>query len=438
MISVDSPSSVHRPFQFLGSKLRSVEAITEMTEGLISRGGRVADLFSGSSVVSQAFAVRGYKVTSFDALAFCTHAAKATLGVDRQPEESLSNIGRCIVEQAIAYDFNTPFLPWLELERKTLARGDGLNLLDLNGSFPQVWRPQGAKKPLLDLFERMLSSAGKPSLVAGPVVATHYAGTYFGLRQALDIDAIRWAIETVEISPWARSAALTALVSASSAAVFSAGKHFAQPHKISPRKNLNFHARRILDDRSVDISTIFIESMDELNKVPFDISSRHGAEHRSMESLLGEQRHGVDLVYADPPYTAQQYSRFYHIPETLISGLVPDLQQHRSNTTSGLYPEDRFKSRFCSKREAPNAFQDLVELTSLWGASIIISYAGSPNGKSGNARMVSIDDITDLLRSRGFRDVQVANLDHNYRQLNRDGLAVDGRNDIEYLICGSH
>jgi hypothetical protein len=420
----------------MGSKLRSVEAITDLAGRFLEPGDGVADLFSGSSVVSQAFASHGCRVASFDALAFCAHAARATLGVDRDPGEPVVERGRGLLARAAGYPFRDLYGPWVEQEDRALERKDGMALLELGARVPQVWRPDGAQGDLQALFHRLGACAGEPFVPLGPVAATTYAGTYFGLRQALALDAVRWAMEQEPLSPWARSAVFTALVSALSAAVFSAGKHFAQPHRISQGKSLAFHARRILDDRSVNVAQVFLEALARLEELPGHRGLGHGVENRAMESLLGEVRPGIRLVYADPPYTAQQYSRFYHIPEVLVRGLVPDLQELGTGVTSGLYPKDRFKSRFCSRREAPAAFGDLLDLARSWRASIIISYAESANGKTGNARMVSTDQLTGLLRGRGFRKVEIRRLQHNFRQLNHDLFAVDGRLDAEYVLFG--
>src|SRR5699024_11516526 len=57
---------------------------------------------------------------------------------------------------------------------------------------------------------------------------------------------------------------LTALCSAASTAVFSAGKHFAQPHRVRPGKSLAFHMKRALTDRSVDVVEQFRRAVHEI------------------------------------------------------------------------------------------------------------------------------------------------------------------------------
>src|SRR5207248_996014 len=128
-----------------------------------------------------------------------------------------------------------------------------------------------------------------------------------------------------------------------------------QPHLARQGKDLSFFKRRLMQDRSVDVWNVFRRSIETVYDVAARNTGGHSASQCSMEHLLRSsfrREQKIDLIYADPPYTAQQYSRFYHIPETLVSYEVPHLQIKAGRNTRGLYPIGRFKSRFCSKRQA--------------------------------------------------------------------------------------
>src|SRR5690242_10696989 len=77
---------IFRPIQYLGSKLRSVPYILAAARELGAEKRPIVDLFSGTSVVSQAFATIGSEVTAVDTQLACQTMAAALLGVGRHGE----------------------------------------------------------------------------------------------------------------------------------------------------------------------------------------------------------------------------------------------------------------------------------------------------------------------------------------------------------------
>jgi adenine-specific DNA-methyltransferase len=425
-----------RPYQYMGAKLRALDAIVDVALEVAPRGGRAIDLFTGSSVVAQAFARAGFLVDAYDALTFCATSAGAILGCERCDGETLSSYAAQFASAVDLAISQTAFAKWLTDESKALADRDGARLLSIGATLPQIWRPSSASTAIHELFSRVHDGQHQ-SQKSPPIATTFYAGSYFGIRQAIEIDALRNAIEVLALSRWQRDAALCCLTTAMSLAAFTPGKHFAQPHKIDQAKDLSFHQERALADRSISVLGVFLDTCAKLDELPY----RHAHGHRALQSQLENLQPNavptdVAVVYADPPYTAQQYSRFYHVPESITTGRVPRLQIHRGHITSGLYPADRFKSRFCSKTDSCRAFRDLFAFTKDLNVPIVISYAQSGSGKSGNERMVSLDFLTATLKSSGFRDIAVRTLHHAYRQMNHSRRAVIGRDDQELLITG--
>ncbi len=89
-----------------------------------------------------------------------------------------------------------------------------------------------------------------------------------------------------------------------------------------------------------------------------------------------------DLVFIDPPYSGVQYSRFYHVLESIATG------QCQSVEGAGRYPpiSDRPQSEYCNKTDAQNALEELLESLADVGATLIFTFpAGTcSNGLSGN------------------------------------------------------
>jgi hypothetical protein len=291
---------------------------------------------------------------------------------------------------------------------------------------PQIWRRKGATPALRGLFRKPHEA----------LAATHYGGAYFGIGQAVEIDRIRAAIARAELGEWERDVLLTALLSAASECAFSPGKHFAQPHRIREDKDLSFLQKRVLKDRSLDVRALFADRLARILDVAAPARESHAAQRITLAELLDNPAPaaGVQLIYADPPYTAQQYSRFYHVLETLTTYQVPRLLRRRGRVTAGLYPAERYLSPFCSRQKAPQSFRDLMFLSRMLGAHLLLSYSASASGRTGNDRVIALEKLLQLCRREFGRRVEVVELDHEYRQFNARGAAVDGRNDRELLI----
>lgn len=433
-----------RPVQYLGSKLRTLQHIVDAMADLQTHGNVVWEPFAGSTVVSQCLAEAGYTVCAGDALYASATFATAVLGVGRREEAiKLPALALRIVHEAteLLEAEVEVWAAWLARERKALESCDGRGLLTFGCELPQRWRPSTVEDHgLKAIFEAVDSAANEHKRSARGLASTTYAGTYFGLRQALELDALRAAIEKLLCAPsssWARACMLTALAHAASLAVFSPGKHFAQPHRIGRDKDLDFHAKRILADRSTPVLIRFLDASTRLEEVARSGDERHRAEHALVEHMSADRLMdwGVGVVYADPPYTAQQYSRFYHVLEALVECVPAKLQEVRGSVTRGLYPEGRYLSPFCSKTKAAPALGALALTSAKAGANLLLSYSGSVSASTGNARSIPLSAVVSTVEEAyGSGAVSVRRLPLRYRQFNHSSARVPNRNDPEFLV----
>lgn len=407
-----------RPVQYLGSKLRALDEIRDAVRTLTSPGARIADLFTGSTVVAQSLALDGARVSALDTQQYAQVFASALLGVGRSTKEGISP--QTIASQALAQlDQQTD--TWRDLESEetgAIASSDAPRLRRLYNCLPLAWR--------------------SPSETAAPLSITNvYAGSYFGVRQAREIDAIRSAVHQMhrrgELSDWQASAALTGLMHAASLSVHSAGKHFAQPLK-DGSGNTAFLDARLLADRSIQLMDRFQDGCNRVATTPFDNSDRHTAIRASAEDFTRSDKEHYDLYYLDPPYTAQQYSRFYHLLETLAGHEAPKLPID-SPISAGLYPPNRYKSAFSSRRNAPKAMEAILERISKNGSSALISYSASKPGSDGNARMITLEELLSIcIRTFGTSNVECLNMPFRYRQFNSSRNSNETRDDSEILV----
>ena len=239
-----------------------------------------------------------------------------------------------------------------------------------------------------------------------------YGGTYFSAHQCSTIEQIRARIETVD-SDSARSILLTVLCNAMSICQSSSG-HFAQ---YMPATN-----ERIKALQKMDLGQIFLT---KLKEVEICLSSfcnistcLEVSDFFANDSIVRDIPSG-SLAYLDPPYTSAQYSRYYHILETVILNDEPDVS-HKAR-----YRTDRFQSPFCSTRLAPKAFESILEATSSNGWNFVMSYS--------NRGVMAVEDLT-ALASKYFRHVTV-NAQPYVHSMQGRGMTKDR---IELAVVCSH
>lgn len=105
----------------------------------------------------------------------------------------------------------------------------------------------------------------------------------------------------------------------------------------------------------------------------------------------------ADVVYIDPPYNSRQYSRFYHVYETLVKWNKPELYGVARK------PEPENLSRYCSAR-AFETFKDLIN--HLQAKYIVVSYNNTYTSKSKSSQnKIMLEQIQSVLQSRGEMQV---------------------------------
>jgi adenine-specific DNA-methyltransferase len=422
-----------RPIQYLGNKLRALPDILDATRELIGEEGHVADLFTGTTVVAQALAGWGYKVSAVDTQLYAAIFSRALLGIGRANGDTcdFATFLRLGIGESSS-EIRNAWTLYVDEERRALQNDDFEALSALSARLPLIWKDKSHP------FHRHIENTFDKSAVGEIALITSiYAGSYFGVQQALAIDELRQKIETLrqtgQISGWQYNAGLTAIMTAASAASHSAGKHFAQPLNAGTLRNSKFLSSRLLQDRNVSVMAEFRLACDQINARINRVQDSHVAWHGPAEAFAASGQ-PVDLYYLDPPYTAQQYSRFYHVLETISAYRYPQLFLNGKLTT-GLYPTQRFKSDFSSKRKSPAAFRSIIDAASDSGAAVLISYSVSSAASNGNARMISLEALLDLCRSAfGESKVDLVRLNHRYRQFNSSTASNTHRNDPEIMI----
>jgi adenine-specific DNA-methyltransferase len=364
-------------------------------------GAIVADAFAGTCAVGTAVASR-HRVYANDIHAFAEVIARTLLVTSARvplPNEAWE-------ELRPAYDRNLRALEALVASRlgeeeRVLARV----------------KRQGGWRALKDFAMRELSSP-VPITLAQPtnrratshpnqrrlpysLFSSYFASAYFGVRQAAEIDSIRYAIDKVDAKR--RDIYLFALLHAASFCAAAPG-HFAQ--FLIPRdENNTLYVARI---RKRSVIDYFNEALLGFWR-PRCADRRRNKVFRSnatdfltgLKSVRATRRSQL-VVYADPPYSRAQYSRYYHVLETLV------LYDYPAATGKGRYRHGRFETGFSRKSEVCSAMSEFVEAAAETGAALYLSYP--KNGllyQAGN-------DVLTLLKKHFRTATIVASVDLNH------------------------
>ena len=100
--------------------------------------------------------------------------------------------------------------------------------------------------------------------------------------------------------------------------------------------------------------------------------------------LTGGSLESIGLVYADPPYTKDQYSRYYHVYETLYRYDFPGAHG------LGRARPDRTSTPFCRKSQVSDAFTHLFTAVAELRVPLILSYPSAGLLASAGASVTSL------------------------------------------------
>ena len=339
------------PVSYMGTKRRLAGQVANIVTDLTP--GPFVDLFAGMCSVGSAVAP-SRQVWSNDLQRFAHTVATARFCSRELAPRSIDAAGACFsTAQKEAQQLRARFGAREAFEQRALDAG---RITQLSETFEEG-------------IARANTLASQKASKRYDVITTRFAGTYFSYGQSIEIDSIRRAIDvayppaeaTADVHRWA----LLALCVAMSRCTTSTG-HFAQPLAPKARNLGKFAAQRT--------RSIWTEW---LNAFPLMIPTgsrawraKNRAYQTTANELLAEmtKERAPAVIYADPPYTKDQYSRFYHLYETLI------LYDHPEAHGRGLYRQGRSVSEYCAKGTVAPAMRDLIASAARLGSSLVLSY----------------------------------------------------------------
>jgi adenine-specific DNA-methyltransferase len=367
--------SQFRTIRYLGNKRKLSSAICESVEEVAAAGNHVTDLFAGSCGISYRLK-KSHQVFCNDNQVYSHNLAMAII----ENEEDRVTSKQAAEELGVMFEKHMATLSAQMKHRlareKALLAGNPTNATTLNdySSFCSRTPYIGGRAPVGDMSKVIRTARAYPDSERrrNPWVlfTAYFSNAYFGLGQCIQIDSIRKAIGQLNsaASPYRKHLYLTALTYSLSQSVSSPG-HFAQ--FLKPTSSEAF--ARLQRERTKSIWTLFLENVDGVSsfivKTPFD----HKATCEDWKAILNREnrrsRRKGGVIYADPPYTADHYSRYYHVLSTLV------LYDYPSCVGAGRYRSGRFASAFSIKSQATEEFRDLINSAARSDASLVLSYS---------------------------------------------------------------
>lgn len=353
--------------RYMGNKVDLAQDVGGLIERF-DRGKPLVDLFGGMCSVAGAVSSSSRQVWVNDAQTYARLVASCLLRSQDAPPDR----GRAVPILTPAYRRNRRklterFEAELAVEKQALGGSDQLFRDAQNG-----WRHVGNDETLREEARklRMARKMARPYRLA----TITFAWGYFGLRQSIEIDSVRAAVDqalsagelTEDEASWCRLALLQAC-----SRVASAPGHFAQFLSGGSAASMS----RIRAARRRSVWDAVLDDLDCL--IPFGTKKWRQRNHvltcdaLEIWATLDTERLPPAVFYADPPYSKEQYSRFYHVLETL------ELYDYPEALGVGRYRPDRLNTPLAQKSGVLRATRTICSEIASRGGVLLLSYPSS-------------------------------------------------------------
>lgn len=407
-----------RSANYMGSKAVLSSQLLDIVDATEASDTTMVDLMCGSGVMAAAFA-RQFPTIASDAQEFCRllglvqgggmtsargeEVAQRVIDGARRRFNGLSDeVHRSIDEES-------------QLVNSELAFGDPEVLLQKFRERLARWET-GNLGSLDAVIEAHRS---------GRLLGHLYGGVFFGDRQAAELDCLRQSISDLS-DETEQKWALGALVCAASACAYTYGGHFAQPKlDITDVGKVRGDIYEALKQRSLSVTHEFFTRLTSLatesENVEHAVSVVAGPWEDAIPTIVRATGNSPVCVYIDPPYTRDEYSRYYHVLEAVVR------YQPQAVSGKGRLPKRGSVGRFASKFSGRRA--DLMEAEIARAIQACLAQGWNCLWSYSNTGVASINGTLARLEGHA-KTADVFCMDHRYKAQGKRGP----KQVVEYAI----
>lgn len=348
--AASSANDFARSAHYMGSKRNLTGFLVEAISSVLPERGYVVDLMCGSGAASGSFN-KFWPTIASDVQTFCPILA-VVQGAGFSTTAATNLIARMMPNARRHADSLLASLgEQVDLEERIL-HGDAdestlKNYHDFIDTFPTY--PSEAKlgswNPKIEVELRKVNNRRYPYCL----FSAYFANVYFGLRQCVEIDSLRYAIDQLE-NEYEKTWALGSLITTLSSIGTTFAAHFAQPKYKDAASISLANISSVLEQRSFSVFHEFavrlLNLAEESGKKNRRIEVQPGPWKLAIEALKESLVNQSVLVYLDAPYKREEYSRYYHVLETAVTYSYP------ASIGKGKLPSkgrERFRSEFFTK-----------------------------------------------------------------------------------------
>lgn len=398
---LDKARELTKSAYYMGSKAELASFIVESVAPYVPEGSAVVDVMCGSGAMSRAFALN-WDVFACDGMMFCVLLAR-----------SFSKLS-----SATSVD---------EVWAGVLARFED-NVQTLSGSLGAELRREEEFLSCVEEYSSELVSAysefcdasksqheaagarfrGNKSASGYNLFCEYYRNMFFGVRQCVEIDSIRCAIDGI-VNEDLRGIMLGALIATLSYVGTGYASQFAQPVSISGLSKRAFYS--FLERRATRVVSEFLaraKSIERICRASRYKIVGHSCGWRGVSEFVQRRVKARNVFcYVDAPYTRDEYSRYYHVLESLVRYDYPEVSGRGRVRTRD--DEGFFRSEFFTRSE--------VALPSLLGEVILscVRLCGKCAWSYSSHARASVIEVVDYLVLRGVRVVASYCAPHEYK-----------------------
>lgn len=406
---------------YQGNKSSLMTFINKNLKKYINDGDKICDIFSGSCSVG-AFLKNNYDIVANDAELYSYIISSALLNTP--DSNKLVNLRNVFIKQ---YNLNLKKLLSVQeenvaKERFFLSKKNNESLINLYSEFPTIWN-----KKCDQITPEILREENNYDLFL-----YYYSGTYFSIEQSINIDCV---IKTIHEMNDNTDVLWSCLFFAMSEIVFSKDGHMAQPLNIekNPSRHIKQRTKKLMDFFYKKLEEFIIKSENSLKE------KKHVIYNDDVLNLLNNEsfnKQNIKLIYADPPYTDMQYSRYYHLLNVAAQYNYPKPTINNRKYTKGLYTEGRNQSNLSKKSTAKKVLKQLFEFCKQKQIILALSYGYPKNQKNQKTDRytISIEELVNMAKDIfGSKKVQIEQ--ESYKHANHRNS--NSKEVYEYLIlCG--